>query len=62
MRCPLCGFEFDEEQSASCGGCPLRGGCSLARCPNCGYETPRKSKAAKLLERILGRAKDDGEP
>jgi rubredoxin len=40
VRCPLCGVEYDpEEAESACRGCPLKAGCDLIKCPNCGFET-----------------------
>lgn len=40
-NCGFCGRAFAEDQGQpTCGACPLRGGCSLVRCPHCGYENP----------------------
>ncbi|NIP66674.1 hypothetical protein GWN63_01040 [Candidatus Bathyarchaeota archaeon] len=52
MKCSLCGYEFEEDESVmTCRGCPLRRGCNMIRCPNCGYEVPARSKLAKILKR-----------
>lgn len=41
MKCPLCGYEFTEEQArTACSSCPLSQGCNMVCCPNCGYEIP----------------------
>lgn len=36
--CPLCGFEFQPDDTLCRHGCPLRSHCGLIRCPGCGYE------------------------
>ncbi len=36
--CPLCGFEFQTDDTLCRHGCPLRSHCGLIRCPGCGYE------------------------
>ena len=51
MKCPLCGFEFTEEEGkGACGGCPLAHGCSMRRCPSCGYEVPAEPAWLKRLQ------------
>ena len=54
MKCPFCGFEFEESQEVCCG-CPLRGQCKAVCCPNCGYELERESKLADLVRRVWKR-------
>ncbi len=54
FKCPLCGHRFKEDGAVGCKGCPLRGGCSMVRCPNCGYEfipDTRKSFLARWVKR-----------
>ena len=53
MKCTLCGSVFDAKQApTSCAHCPLRQGCKLIRCPNCGYETlPEPAWLNQLLNR-----------
>ncbi|MFQ6058327.1 MAG: hypothetical protein ACE5MB_05515 [Anaerolineae bacterium] len=55
MRCPLCGYEFDEQQMACRTNCPLNRDCNLICCPNCGYQTvdESRSKTAAWLRRVL---------
>ncbi|MSR06540.1 MAG: hypothetical protein EXR93_05680 [Gemmatimonadetes bacterium] len=41
VTCAYCGHQFAEDRGqASCGACPLTGGCHWVRCPHCGYENP----------------------
>ncbi len=41
VKCPLCGLKYDSAQcETACRRCPLRRSCTMAKCPNCGYETP----------------------
>ena len=55
MKCSLCGFEFNEEASRSgCAGCFIAKGCSLVKCPNCGFEMAPEPGWAK---RFKGRVK-----
>jgi len=58
MKCPFCGFEFDEPREM-CAGCPMRKGCRAICCPNCGYELERESKLVDLLNKVMRKdAKD----
>ncbi len=50
MRCPLCGIEVTEGAPA-CKGCAASKGCSLLRCPNCGYEIPKEPGFMKIFRR-----------
>jgi len=51
MKCPLCGYEFNENDAgATCKGCPMSGGCNMVKCPNCGYDLPGESKLLKVLK------------
>lgn len=59
MKCPLCGFEFREEDCKdTCRGCPMSGACHMMKCPNCNYEIPAEPKLVKVLrawkEKIRG--------
>jgi Fe2+ transport system protein FeoA len=36
--CPLCGFEFEKDETVCVSGCGMRSHCGLIRCPNCRYE------------------------
>jgi hypothetical protein len=41
QRCGFCNVTFEpDEAQPTCASCPLRGGCQLVRCPQCGYENP----------------------
>jgi len=51
MKCPLCGYEFQEaDAEASCQGCPMAGGCHMVKCPNCGYDVLKEPKLIKALK------------
>ena len=54
VTCGFCGTEFVEDPTqAVCQACPLNKGCSLMRCPNCGFENAKEpSWLAKLKEWI----------
>jgi hypothetical protein len=55
MKCPLCGYEFDEAREA-CKACPMHTkSCSLKCCPRCGYTIAGESKILKLIKRIWRR-------
>ena len=50
MKCTLCGYEFDKNESvSSCAGCLMSKGCGMMRCPNCGYEVPTEPKSLSIL-------------
>ncbi len=50
MKCPLCGYEFQEEEGrAACTGCPLVAGCHMIKGPNCDYDIPEEPKLIKLF-------------
>jgi len=52
MKCPLCGLEFKEQDGLSgCKGCAASRTCSLIKCPNCGYEVPRKPGFVRLFKK-----------
>lgn len=53
MNCAFCGHDFDASLAApSCANCVIAGGCGMVRCPNCGFETPAKTRLATLAEGI----------
>ncbi len=58
MKCPLCGYEFDEAQAQqACSGCSLLKKCELVRCPNCNFETAPEPEWIKKF-RGMRRKKD----
>ena len=59
MKCPLCSFEFNDQDA--CKGCGLLGigGCVLIRCPNCGYEFAEKSYLVDFIKRLFGKKKKE---
>jgi hypothetical protein len=58
ISCSLCGHAFREDEAqTSCAGCPVRGGCRLVKCPNCGFETPPDPAWLKAL---LSRSRRSG--
>jgi hypothetical protein len=50
----MCGYEF-EESDATCESCAHIGGCSLAKCPHCGFEIPKETKVVKFFKKVMGR-------
>ncbi len=59
LTCPLCGFEFDREDTLCSHGCPLGPVCNLLRCPSCEYEFPETPRRVSWLRKLLGR-RDEG--
>ena len=59
MKCPLCGYEYDEHAVACHAACPMNKGCTMLCCPQCGYQMVDESKtAAGWLRRLWkGRAR-----
>jgi predicted amidophosphoribosyltransferase len=57
FTCGLCGARFTHGGQV-CGGCVLRAGCDVVRCPNCGYQFPRESRIAAWLGRLWGREEE----
>lgn len=54
LRCGLCGTEFTHGGRV-CRTCPLGAGCDLVRCPNCGFQFPRRSRLADWARRVTRR-------
>jgi Fe2+ transport system protein FeoA len=55
FACALCGLRFTHGGQV-CASCPITRGCEeLVRCPRCGYQFPRGSRAVAWLERLLRR-------
>ena len=55
MRCPLCGYEFDESDKQCHTACAMNTSCTMVCCPQCGYQMvdERKSVAAGWLRRLF---------
>ncbi len=55
VTCPMCGFEFDRDDTLCGHGCPLGSLCNLVRCSNCGYEFPDAPRRKSWLKKLLSR-------
>lgn len=57
ITCTMCGHTFDPVQHRGCAACPLKSGCQLACCPNCGYEVvdPNQSVLARTFAKLFGK-------
>ncbi len=52
-ECPLCGTDFT---GAAChSSCPMSKGCTMVRCPHCGYEFVESGKFTDMLLRWIRR-------
>ncbi len=53
MKCPLCGYTFDEKAEGCRKGCPVQGkACEMICCPHCRYTFVETSATVRLLERM----------
>ena len=52
--CPLCGTDFEGTDCHS--SCPMSGGCTMVRCPRCGYEFVESGRLVDMLRRWIRRA------
>ena len=57
LHCPLCGFEFEKQDTPCQHGCPLGRFCKLVCCPNCRYEFPEKTQGLNVLQRLFHRGR-----
>jgi Fe2+ transport system protein FeoA len=55
LTCPMCGFEFDRDDTLCAHGCPLGPVCNLLRCPSCEYEFPETPRRVSWLAKLFGR-------
>ena len=39
ITCSMCNHTFDPSEHLRCTECPIKKGCQLVCCPNCGFET-----------------------
>lgn len=54
INCGYCGDDFQEDPGqAACRSCPLSRACALVRCPNCGYENPKRPGWIDKLRRLV---------
>jgi len=53
-ECPLCGLDFIGGECHS--SCPMARGCSMIRCPRCGYEFVQSGRFLDMLRRWIRRA------
>lgn len=54
MKCPMCGFIFDENAvNTTCEACIMHKGCNLKRCPNCNYEILPESKLITTIKKLF---------
>jgi len=57
FSCGMCGTRFTHGGQV-CSSCPLHAGCDLVKCPNCGFQFPRRSAlvdwGARLWARLRG--------
>ncbi len=58
IKCPLCGYVFEEKESR--GGCMACGkqGCDLVKCPNCKYEFPPEKELVEKTKSFIQKIKD----
>ncbi|MFQ6617055.1 MAG: hypothetical protein ACE5QV_00080 [Fidelibacterota bacterium] len=59
MKCPLCGYEFDERSKGCHSGCPMNRDCNLICCPNCGYSFIGGSKILNFFKKSFKKGKKD---
>lgn len=53
-ECPLCGIDFEGGECKP--SCPMAQGCSMVRCPRCGYEFVESGRFIDMLKRWIRRA------
>jgi Fe2+ transport system protein FeoA len=59
VACPMCGFDFDRDDTLCSHGCPLGPMCRLIRCPSCDYEFSEIPRRYSWIARLLGRKPDE---
>ncbi len=52
-ECPLCGTDFVGAECRS--ACPMSRGCTMVRCPRCGYEFVESGRLVDMLRRWIRR-------
>jgi len=53
-ECPLCSTDFSDAECHS--ACPMSKGCTMIRCPRCGYEFVQSGRIVDMLRRWIRRA------
>ena len=53
MKCPLCQYRFGDR--GACHGCGFTKGCTMIKCPNCGYEYVERSRTIEWIQKWIGR-------
>ncbi|MFO7767407.1 MAG: hypothetical protein R6W82_00365 [bacterium] len=51
-HCPLCGYDFTEDEHGGCPSCPVNQYCNVLCCPNCGYEFVEESWVVRKFRDI----------
>lgn len=53
MKCPLCSYEFKEEDGeVACKGCLMSGACQMVKCPNCSYNVFKEPSIIKAFNAL----------
>jgi hypothetical protein len=53
MNCPFCNFNLNlVDIKKLCEGCVTTKGCTMIKCPNCGYETIPDPDILKLIKKM----------
>ncbi|MGH7144431.1 MAG: ferrous iron transport protein A [Terriglobales bacterium] len=54
MNCACCGNDFEAAAARKqCRSCALFGGCSMLKCPRCGYEQPADTRLTRWLKNLF---------
>ncbi len=64
MKCPLCGYEFDETELGCVAECPLSADCQMICCPHCGFQgiDPNRSMVVGWFQRLQQRLRGEKVP
>jgi Fe2+ transport system protein FeoA len=64
MRCPLCGYKFDESVKHCHTACAMNHNCALVCCPHCGYQMvdETQTKAASWMRKLFSRQTQTSAP
>lgn len=59
-KCPFCVQEFKTPNNSGCKSCSFNVGCTLIKCPYCGYEFPDVTKGfsgklSSIIGKIIGK-------